>query len=891
MALPAGTKLGPYEILEPIGAGGMGEVYKAADTRLGRLVAVKILPAHLSEKPELRQRFEREAQTIAGLNHPHVCTLYDIGHQDGTHFLVMEFLEGETLAQRLSRGALPLDEVLRYATQIADALEKAHALGVTHRDLKPGNIMLNKSSAKLLDFGLAKLRIPEKLPTASAVPTVGDLTIHGTLLGTVQYMAPEQIEGDDVDARTDIFAFGVILYEMITGKKPFTGKSHASLMGVILERNPVGISSLEPLAPPDLERVVEICLAKAPENRWQSAHDILLQLQWIAEGGSRVGLPAPIVHRRKSRERIAWSIAVVAVVAALALAVPWKSADDVRTVRFSVFPTGTSIFGQAPLAPFPIVSPDGHHLAFVAQEPGERSQIWVREMDSIDARPLAGTEGAQAIPFWSPDSRFIAFAANGRLRKVESTGSPVQVICDLSGTGVEGTWNREGIILFNRTPGTGAIPIGGLFRVADGGGEPVAVSTPDTALKETTRHLPQFLPDGRHFLYLAGPPNTVYVGSLDSKETKRLLTADSAAAYALPGYLLYLRQGTLLGQKFDADRLELSGEPFRVAEDVRSRVENGRASFSISNNGTLVYRTGGFVNQAELRVVWVDRNGKRQDSINQTGDSRFPVLAPDEKRIAVARRDATSGIDLWIIDLERGINSRFTFGTTNEVDPVWSQDGARIAFRANPDGIYDLYQKLSTGIATEELLWKSDQDKIPTDWSPDGRFILFNSNDPTMKIDMWYLPLFGDRKPQVFVRTPFNEGNGRFSPDGRWVAYTSDESGTRQVYIQPFPPSGQKIQISVNGGDQVQWRHDGKELFFIDAMSRNLMAVQITGGSTITAGSPKVLFEVPTSAFSYDVTADGQRFLFTVPKTDSSTNPDSTPITVVLNWTATLGKK
>src|SRR5262245_2630601 len=891
MPIPAGTKLGPYEILQPIGAGGMGEVYKANDTRLGRIVAIKIVPAHLSQKPDVKQRFEREAQTIASLNHPHVCTLYDIGHQDGTDFLVMEFLEGETLAERLSKGALPIQEALRYAIQISDALDKAHGLGVTHRDLKPGNIMLTKSGAKLLDFGLAKF-VPSMQPTDSAVPTVPqDLTVHGTLLGTVQYMAPEQIEGDEVDARTDIFAFGVILYEMITGKKAFIGKSQASLMGSILERQPPRISTIEPLAPPALERVVEICVAKAPENRWQTAHDVMLQLQWIAEGGSAAGLPAPVVHRRKNRERIAWLVAAVSAVAVLALVVPyvWKTPEDIRTVRFPIFPTGSSIFAptNAPLAPFPIISPDGRRVAFIAQEPGDRPQIWVRPFDSMDAQPLAGTEGVQGLPFWSPDSRHIAFAANGKLQSIEFSGGPVQVICSVD-LGVEGAWSRYGTIIFYRTVRGGSQ--GGLYRVSDRGGEPVALTTPNPALNETSHHLPKFLPDGRHFLYLAQQPNTVYVGSLDTKETKRLLSADSAAVYAPPGYLLFVRQGTLLAQAFDAGRLELTGEQIRIAEEVRSNVGNGRAAFSISNNGTLVYRTGAFLTTQEQHVVWFDRSGKRDNSINQTGDSRTPSLAPDGKRIAVMRVQTATQTDLWIIDLVRGVNSKFTLGAANERDPVWSPDSKEIIFRANPTGIYDLYRKPSTGISTDELLWKSDQDKMPTSWSPDGRFLLFQTNDPKTRGDVWFLPLSGERKPEIFYKTPANEGLAHFSPDGHWVAYTSDESGTPQIYLQPSPPSDQKIQVSVSGGINSKWRRDGRELFFLDRTSRKLMAVETkASGSVITLGVVQELFQVPGGNNNYDVSADGQRFLFNV-STNSDSNSDSAPITVVLNWAAGLKK-
>jgi Tol biopolymer transport system component/tRNA A-37 threonylcarbamoyl transferase component Bud32 len=898
MPIPVGSKLGPYEILRLIGAGGMGEVYKAKDMRLGRTVALKILPAHLSQKPELKQRFEREAQTIASLNHPHVCVLYDVGNHDGIDFLAMEFLEGATLGERLAKGPLPIDEALRYAIQIADALNKAHGLGITHRDLKPSNIMLTKSGSKLLDFGLAKLRAPENALTVSAVPTAVDLTQHGVVLGTVQYMAPEQIEGEQADARTDIFAFGVVLYEMITAKKAFTGKTPASVMASILHQTPAPIATFQSLAPPALQRLVEICLAKEPQNRWESARDVMLQLQWIAEGGSQVGHAVAVSDRRKRRERVAWLAAAVAAIAAVALAAVMlrSTPEDTRRMEFSVFPAGNSQFGPigAPLAGFPTISPDGRHLAFIANEPGVTPQVWIRSLDSVDAHALAGTEGVQPPgSIWSPDSHYIAFVSGGRLQKLEVSGGPPVAICDVEQQGgVEGTWNRDGTILFAMGFRGAGSSTRGLFRVSAAGGKPAPVTTPDVSSKETGHRSPIFLPDQHHFLYLAQTPNTVYVGSLDSKERRRLFNADSNAAYTPPGYLIFVRQGTLMAQRFDANRLALSGDPFPVAENVRSVVGNGRADFSVSGNGTLVYRKGHFLTQQQ-RVVWFDRNGNREKSTEQQAmDTREPALAPDQKHLAVVRADLGMGLrDLWLIDLMTGLNSRFIVGGLKmSLSPVWSPDSTRIVFKAaaDPSAIYDLYQKQSTSMSNEVLLLKSDQDKTPTDWSPDGRFILFDSIDPVSKSDIWFLPVSGDSKPQPFLKTDKSETGGRFAPDGKWVAYASDESGGYQIYVQPFPPNGQQFQISFDGGTVPRWRHDGKELFFREGATGNLMAADIKFSPAFEVFKPKALFRAIIST-NYDVTADGQHFILGEPAEGDLTE-DSAPLTVVLNWAAGLKK-
>ena len=677
---------------------------------------------------------------------------------------------------------------------------------------------------------------------------------------------------------------------MITGKKAFKGKSQASLIASILEHDPVPMSALQQMTPPALDRLVQTCLAKEPGNRWQTAHDLTLQLKWIAEGGLQASVAATVVARRKNRERFAWSLFAVTALGLITLAFLYFRTAPVETaaVEFPVSPPENTTFDPADTtavnrtgAPFPVTSPDGRHIAFLASKPGEPVRLWVRSLESSEARVLPGTEGAIS-PFWSPDSRNIGFFAGGKLEKVEYSGGPVQVLSDAP-AGEGGTWNREGVIVF--APNLS----GGLHRVSATGGESTPITTPDVGRQEMSHRQPYFLPDGRHFLYLAQQPNTIYVGLLDSKETKRLLNVDSRAIYAPPGYLLFVQQGTLMGQSFDASRLELAGEPFRIAENVRSSPGNGRAAFSVSDTGTLLYRSS--AGNAAQRAVWFDRSGKQLEPINQTGDSRNPQLSRDETRIVVERHDTNDRSDIWMIDLARGTNSRLTFNTTDEVNPVWSPDGSRVVYASISNGKGDLYQKPATGSGSDELIFKSDQDKVAQDWSSDGRLILFRSIDPKMGNDIWILPMTGDRKPTLFLQTPFTESNPHFSPDGKWVAYFSNESGRNEVYVQPFPATGDKSQVSVGGGVYPNWRRDGKELFFVSLDDR-LMSADVELGTKFRAGVPKPLFEIPgypgtggTTGGRYSVTGDGKRFLFGI----GSTLTES-PITVVLNWTAALKK-
>ena len=594
MTLPAGSRLGPYEILSAVGAGGMGEVYKARDVRLDRTVAVKVLPASLSENPAFRQRFEREAKAISQLSHPHICTVHDVGNEDGVEYLVMEFLEGETLADRIARGPLPLDQVLRYGIEIADALEKAHRHGVVHRDLKPGNVMLTKSGVKLVDFGLAKLDLPAPGSVAASlsdVLTQGDMNLsaQGTIVGTLHYMSPEQLEGGEADGRTDIFGLGLLLFEMTTGKKAFTGKSPASLMAAILHTEPEPISSFQPTVPPALDRIVRTCLAKDPNDRFQTAHDVRLQLQWIVEGGSGVGLPAPVAAKRKSREKLAWALVPVAALAAAAatLLVIRLTSEAPRIVRSSLLSPEKSSFAFdfGPMA----LSPDGRRVAFVANSSGI-NRLWVQPLSGVSAQPLAGTDGA-SNPFWSPDSRFLGFFANRKLNKIEASGGPPQTLADAS-LGRGGSWNRDGVILF--VPNSRDV----VHRVSASGGSPSPVTKLDAGASEVSHRWPVFLPDGRRFLYLAqngrgiGEKNAIYAASLDGGERKLLFNANTNVAYTAPGHLLFYRERTLLARPFDPKSLRFTDEAFPVAEDVKYFATFAQAVFAVSDHGLLAYQTG-----------------------------------------------------------------------------------------------------------------------------------------------------------------------------------------------------------------------------------------------------------------------------------------------------------
>jgi len=885
MTLVAGTRLGPYEIVAPIGAGGMGEVYRAKDTRLGRDVAVKVLSSHLSTSEEVRQRFEREAKTISQFSHPHICALYDVGREGDVEFLVMEYLEGESLADRLGKGPLPTEQVLRYGIEIADALDKAHRQGIVHRDLKPGNIMLTKTGVKLLDFGLAK-----PLATAGARPVSGvsvmateaqasqPLTERGTILGTFQYMSPEQLEGAEADARSDIFAFGAVLYEMATGRKAFTGKSQASLIGSILRDDPAPISEVSPMLPPALNRVVKTCLAKDPEHRFQTAHDIKLQLEWIAEGGSQAGLPAPVVARRKNREKLAWGVAAAALLAAAALGFGfWRRAPKPsRVVRFEVpIPPGVTVVDA------PKISPDGKTLAFNATDSGGKTQIWLRPLDALAAQPLAGTEGTRR-PFWSPDSRYLGFVADGKLKKVDVTGGPPTKICDAP-SGVDGSWSPAGVILLD---GTGPDPI---YKVSAAGGAPVAVVKADASRKEVQVGWPEFLPDGRHFLYMAlgqKPEDSAYrIGSIDSSETKAFAPAQTMLAYAPPGYLLFVRDRTLVAQPFDAKSVQTKGEPIPLAEQIGTDAV-GLARFSVSRDGVLAYRTG----ESGNRLVWLDRSGKELEALGDPAEHQEPSLSPSGDRLVFDLTDSrTAKIDLWIRDLKRGVNSRFTFAPGNSYSAVWTPRDESIIYATDREGGAGLYQKATAGQGDEKLLLRTDDLVVPRAISPDGRFLAYQRRDPKNGWDLMVLPLTGEAKPIPARATPFNDAAPEFSPDGRFLVYMSNESGRVEIYVQTFPTPGRTWQISTSGGIDPHWRADGKELFY-RTPDQKLMAVEIRGGDSLEAGIPQPLFTASAASGAantkYFPDRSGQKFLLVAPLGREFL----TPTTVVLNWFAALGR-
>jgi Tol biopolymer transport system component/predicted Ser/Thr protein kinase len=883
--LTPGTKFGPYEIAAPLGAGGMGEVYRARDTRLNRTVAIKVLPVHLADRPELRERLEREARAVASLNHPHICTLYDIGREGGTDYLVMEYLEGETLAARLAKGPLPVEQVLQYAIEISDALDKAHRKGITHRDLKPGNIMLTKSGTKLLDFGLAKLK-QEIAPAANAqfsqLPTMNDpLTAQGTIVGTLQYMAPEQLEGKESDARTDIFAFGTVVYEMATRKKAFEGKSQASLIAKILETDPAPISSLQPMTPPALERVVKRCLEKEPDERCQSAKDLTDELKWIAEGGSQAGVAAPVVARRRSRERMAWALAAAGLLLAAALAAYFmlqpKRAENV--VRFPVLaPENTrfSLYG-GDLS----LSPDGRKLAFVTVgQTGESSKLWVRSLDSLAPDALQGTEGAYA-PFWSPDSQQIGFfTGDDKLEKVPVSGGAPEVLCDAHNW-YGGTWNRDGVILFSSA--------NKLYRVSDAGGAPALVAAPDTTRQELGYGLPQFLPDGRHFLfrvYMVAGSGYVAAGSLDSPKTERLFDSATNALYALPGYLFYLNQATLVAQPFDANGLRITGPAVPISTGVGSLGAGGLAYFTVSQAGVLAFQTapGGVTSQ----MTWYNREGVQLGTVGQPGFYSSSALSPDGARIAIGV-GVSGARDIWVYDLKRGTESRLTFSSADNQNPLWSADGNQIMFTSNRAGTRDIYQQPANGLGNAEpILVSKDQAKNVDDLAADGRYAIYDTggSDAT---ELWALPLTGERKPFPFIQGGFAAHEARFSPNGRYVAYASSETGRFEIYVQTFPDHLGKWQISTAGGTEPAWRRDGKELFYLSADSK-MMAVEVnTDSGQLQAGIPKPLFQaqLATSIYwrnRYVVSADGQRFLILAPIGETSSNP----LTVVVNWLAAV---
>ena len=885
----------------------MGDVYQALDTRLNRTVAVKILGEDHASDPVWRERFDREARAISALNHPHICTLYDVGHQDGIHFLVMEHCDGETLADRLARRPMRLDEVLRHAIEIADALATAHRQRIVHRDLKPSNIMLVSTGgagqrsvrAKLLDFGIAKLRAAEATPSGepnTASDEARSLTGDGAFVGTLNYIAPEQLEGKEVDARTDIFALGAVLYEMVTGHRAFEGGSRASVIAAILDHDPPSTRLNQPLTPPALDRAVRKCLAKDPNQRWQTAQDLADELRWIGEADSSAvsaAVPGKTRHRRRRLTWIAAGMLLAAMVAAPTWIVLSSRPTELRAVQFEVLPPAGSVFADSSASL--LVAPDGRSLAFAAAREGQRG-LWVRSLDASAARYLEGTQGVSQ-PFWSPDSRFIAFLSGGRLRKIDVVDGTLQSLADAPLI-QSGTWSVAGMILFNRSAAAQAgRPPGFLDRrnrlylaSANGGAAPMVGM-------DEARAWPHFLPDGRHYLYLGAKEHgtldrggTLFVGSLDSTDRKAIVESDSQGVFAAPDHLVYMRGNTLLAQTFDIASLQVTGGPQPIAELVERTPGSRRGAFSVSQTGVLAYRPVG-----GTELVWFDRDGKRLATVGASGRYGNPALSPDGRHLAVARFDPEQGTsDIWVIELARNVMSRFTFDPSLDDMPIWSPDGSRIVFKSTRGTSAGIYQKAANGSNAEELLMGglTPDGASPLAWSPDGQTIIYTTVAETPQL--WLLSSHAPRNAVPLFQTESEMSRScELSPDGRWAAYVSHQSGQDEVFVRRFPNGDAEWQISVNGGIEPKWRDDGKELFYL-APDRSLMAVSVRTGVTVEPGPPTRLFQtlmsnVPIGGYTrnqYVVGAKGQRFLIN----QTTGNAYPAPITVLVNWTARLRK-
>ena len=890
MPIASGTRLGPYEILAPLGAGGMGEVYRARDTRLGRDVAVKVLPQHLSSSPEVRARFEREARAVSSLNHPHICTLHDIGRQGDTDYLVMEMIEGETLAQRLSRGALPIAEVLRLGAQIASALDRAHRAGVVHRDLKPGNVMLTRSGAKLMDFGLAKGTGTAAVPSdLSASPTAtSPLTAEGMIVGTFQYMAPEQLEGREADARSDLFALGVVLYEMATGRRAFEAKTHASLIAAILKEEPRPLRTTDAMSPPSLERLVRLCLKKDPDERIQSAHDVRLQLEGIAESGaSPEETPfAASAERSRWRERLGWGIAALASLTAIVVAAAWFLRPSVTVpllISSISAPEGSTfvpnILGMA-------VSPDGRRIAYVARG-ANGSGLWVRSLDSARPVLLAAADDAEC-PFWSPDSRSVGFHSGGFLKKIDvAGGQSVPVVAARECFGA--SWASDGTIVY--------VPdrITPIMRIKESGGEPSVVATGRTADSRRNYSQPSLLPDGRHVLYTVneswqgGTNSGIFVASVDGEDEKQLLPVLSNARYVAPGYLVYARDGSLRAQKFDLERLELSGDPILLMEDVQYMGLYQSHIFSLSDNGLLAYAEGTGVLTRQL--TWVDRRGVILGMVGEPGNYFSPRLSRDGKRIAYDQSEATTDSgDIWVLDLERGISTRLTFDPRNESSPIWSPDDRHLFFFGDYPGRSDIFTISSDGTGGIETILSNGASNFPTDISKDGKNILVQgSTAGGMSMTDLLLYSSQENKAEPWVSSPFTEKEAKFSPDGRWISYDSDESGRMEIYVRGFSPPGGKWRVSSDGGSSAVWNRNGKEIFYVSRDAR-LMSVAVGPGAAFEGGTPVPLFTIPGELLNlgvvtqYDVSPDGQRFLMNL----NTPTQGQKLITLVSHWTSLL---
>jgi eukaryotic-like serine/threonine-protein kinase len=903
MPLTPGTRLGPYEITRPIGAGGMGEVYKARDTRLDRTVAVKVLPEAVSGDPVLRQRFEREARAISALDHPHICALYDVGRENGIDYLVMQHLEGETLDARLERGPLPLLEGLRVGAQIAEALGAAHRRGIVHRDLKPGNVMLTRGGVRLLDFGLARQRVAL---AASDVTVATPLSGERSIVGTLNYMAPEQLEGREADARTDIFALGLVLYEILTGRRAFTGDSTATVIASILKTDPPPLGSIDPGIPPAVSRTVDRCLAKDPDDRWESANDLAYEMRTLAS--ETPGLAGPPSARTRHLWRIVAGGSVIAAAAALVFGLSRSGERDradgsiapaAAEARLVVLPPENHEFDweSADFNPHFALSPDGGQLAFTALDRDGNSQLWIRQLASVASHAVPGTAGARA-PFWSPDGKWIAYLSPAGLIRVAVAGGTPQVVSTTPGDMIA-SWGRGGRILYDgRTFGDARRP---LYVVDERGGEAKPVPMPNAPAGERAQRYPAFLPDGRHFIYLSWTVDpaerAIYLGSLDSDTRTLLVRSGFRAVFVQPDILLYIRDGVLVAQRMTLDPPAMAGEPRPIVEGVALEAIPGQATFTASESGVIAYRPRNRGIESELR--WVDRGGRPLEVLATGGTDISVDASHDDRRAAVTRLIAGSASDeripgnIWLLDLSRHVASRFTLeASAVDENPQWSPDGRRIVYaKHRGSGLADLI--VQDAIASEgRVLASGVENYHPVDWSADGADVLlqgYRTGAGVDDIDLWVLPIKKGGPPRPFLVAPFSQAQGQFSPDGRWIAYTSDESGRLEVYVRPYPSGDARWQVSSQGGAQPRWRADSRELFYVNP-GGTVMSVQVGRGADFTASAPVALFtdaglRVNNSLFfyggahGYDVAADGKRFLVN----HLTRVPSGGPMTIVLN--------
>ncbi len=895
MGLPSGTKLGPYEIQSAIGAGGMGEVYRARDTRLERTVAIKILPSHLSENSEAKQRFDREARAISSLSHPNVCTLFDVGQQGAVEFLVMEYLEGETLADRLAKGPLPMAQVLKYGIEISEGLAKAHRCGVVHRDLKPGNIMLTKTGAKLMDFGLAKTLVasaPASHLTATlSTPVSHPLTAAGTIMGTFQYMAPEQVEGREADSCSDIFALGAVLFEMATGRRAFEGKTAASAMAAVLERSPAVISSVQPTAPAGLDHVVQGCLAKDPEERWQSAADVARELKWIAAGAPAISEPHPVLIGMGWKVHLIWGAVAVLLLAALA-ATLFRSREPERTLRSFLPPPAQMSFDfTGDFSGPPVVNSDGTAVAYCARTQKERSSIWVQFLGELAAKRVDGTEGA-AFPFWSADGKSLGFFSDGHLKRVPATGGPVTILAETPNPR-GGSWSADNVILYEPDYRDT------LWTVNASGGS-AARLTKFEARKHTTHRWPHFLPDGKHFLFFAtnhsgDAEQGIYFGSLADGSYKYVIASDSGAQYA-NGYLIYHMQSQLLAQKFDPGNGKISGEPLMLTHLVEYDTGTWHTSFTVSQNGLLLYEPGSKTLGNDL--AWMDRSGNSQGKLGERGFYKGAGrISPDGKRLAVSVGDPQA--DIWVIDLGSGSRTRLTFGGATHLEPSWSADGKRVIYtRQNGTTVMSgtsIRARLANGGGQEEVIVDPNTSAPSTllspQFSPDGHYVTYTAQQGPTGISVWAMPVAGEKKAIEVVPAPPPPARlvqYRLSPDGRWVAYSSTESGREEVYVTHFPSGQGRWQVSQNGGTFPSWRGDSGEVFYLGTDLVLHGASVNPKSQEFEMASMQSLFQITYSTpvgDPFDVSPDGRRFIL-------STFPESvpTPLVMVTNWMAELKK-